>query len=97
MNPVPRSITKLVRNEKIAFSRKAQDTLFSGQLTLDDLIGSILNGWVVKKERDETRKSKFKYTIVGPTLSGKPAYSCGKIVKYGAETQYFIITFHEAR
>ena len=97
MNPVPRSIIKLVRNEKIAFSRKAQDVLFSGRLTLDDLMSSILNGSVIKKERDETRKSRFKYTIVGPTLSGRLTYSCGKIIKYGTETQYFIITFHEAR
>ncbi len=97
MKPVPNSIIKLVRREKIAFSQKAQRVLFSGELTLDDLICSILNGCVLKKERDETRKSRFKYTIIGPTLSGKSAYSCGKIVTYGKETEYFIITLHEAR
>jgi hypothetical protein len=97
MNPVPRSIIQLIRNEQISFSQKAQGVLYSGQLTLDDLISSILNGSVAKRERDETGRSRFKYTIIGPTLSGKFAYSCGKIVKYGNETEYFIITFHEAR
>ena len=66
MRPVPESIKKLIRTEKIAFSRKARSVLFSGILTMDDLICSILNGSVIKRERDETRRAKFKYTIIGP-------------------------------
>jgi len=97
MKPVPESIKKLIRAERIAFSKKARSVLFSGILTLDDLICSILNGSVVKREKDEMKRAKFKYTIIGPALSGSPVYSCGKIVKDEREKEYFIITFHKAR
>lgn len=97
MRQVPESIKKLIRAESIAFSKKARRVLFSGILTLDDVICSILNGSVVKRERNETKKARFKYTIIGPALSGRPVYSCGKIVKDEREEEYFIITFHEAR
>ena len=45
----------------------------------------------------EMGRAKFKYTIIGPDLSGRPVYSCGKMVKDEWEKEYFIITFHEAR
>ena len=97
MRAVPESIKKLIRAERIAFSKKARSVLFSGILSLDDLICSILNGSVVKRERDELKRAKFKYTIIGPALSGKLVYSCGKIVKDEREKEYFVITFHEVR
>jgi len=97
MKLVPESIKKLVRAERIAFSKKARSVLFSGILTLDDLICSVLNGSVVKREKDETGRAKLKYTIIGPALSGRSVYSCGKIVRDEREKEYFIITFHEAR
>lgn len=97
MNPVPRSIKELVQKEQIGYSDKAYDSLLEGLFSLDDLIYSIINGAVVKKERDETRKARYKYTIIGPALGDRLIYSCGKIIEHKGRKQYFIITFHEER
>lgn len=79
----------------MAFSAKASRALREGRFSLDDLIGSILNGAVVKKERDETGKARYKYTIIGPALGGRRLYSCGKVIEYEGGKRFFIITFHE--
>ena len=93
---VPKRILELVMAKRIAFSGKAQWQLATGFFDFDDLINSILNGAVTKKERDEKKQAKYKYTIIGPSLSGQPLYSCGKII---GKTQkvYLVITFHKAR
>jgi hypothetical protein len=93
---VPRPILELIASGQIGFSGKAQWQLATGFFELDDLVHSILNGVVRKKERDEKRQAKYKYTIIGPSLSGAPLYSCGKIIGR-TQTVYFVITFHQAR
>ena len=75
---------------------KAETQLENGKYDYDDLTNSILNGKVHKKERDEKKNSKYKYTIVGPALDGSILYSCGKVIQK-EEYFYFIITFHEAK
>lgn len=95
MKPVPTSIKQLVQQELLAFSGKASEALRGGRFSLDDLIHSFLNGAVVKKERDETRRARYKYTITGSALDGCMVYSCGKIIDYEDGKRYFIITFHE--
>lgn len=97
MNPLPKSIKELVQREQLSYSDKAYDALLEGRFSLDDLIGSILKGAVVKKERDETRRAQYKYAIIGPALDGCLLYSCGKIVEHKGREYYFIITFHEGR
>jgi len=95
MRIVPKQIASLVKRHQVLFSGKARHQLDVGNFDTDDLICSILHGEVVKKEKDERKESQYKYTIIGPSRSGKPIYSCGKIVKL-LEKTYFIITFHEA-
>lgn len=91
---VPDEIQYLVNRDCIIFSRKANYFLKAGRFSFDDLKNSLLNGYVRKKERDETGEARYKYTIIGPALSGEEIYSCGKIVRRKGK-QYFIITFHE--
>ena len=92
---VPKKIIALVTRNRIAFSDKAYEQLYDGPFTLDDLKNSILEGRLVKKEKDETGLARYKYIIIGPALSGKYVYSCGKIIKRFQE-EYLILTFHEA-
>jgi len=76
-------------------SEKAQWQLDTGWFTFDDLKHSILHGVVKKKERDEQRKAKYKYTIIGPSEGGRAIYSDGKVMTVDGNV-YFVITFHEA-
>ena len=96
MKPVPKSIHFLVKNFRILLSEKARHQLDTSPFDTDDLIESILLGSLMKKEKDETKRTKYKYTIIGPSRSGTSIYSCGKEVNLG-EKKYFIITFHKAR
>ena len=96
MRGVPNQIINLVENHQVFFSAKARHQLDIGVFDTDDLIHSVLYGKVVKKERDEQKVSWYKYTIVGPSRSGAPIYSCGKIINLFKKI-YFIITFHETR
>ena len=96
MNQVPEDIKKLVQAEKIILSKKSKEFVQYGFFTINDLIHSIFHGRVYKKERDELEQAKYKYTIVGPAISGELMYSCGKIITYNSK-KYFIITFHEVR
>ena len=96
MRDVPGKIISLVKEHRVIFSAKARHQLDVGIFDTDDLIHSVLYGKLVKKERDEQKVSEYKYTIVGPSRSGIPIYSCGKIVSLLRKI-YFIITFHETR
>jgi hypothetical protein len=93
--PVPERIRQLVLAGRLSFSAKAIDQLFCGLFDYEDLIHSILFGQVIKKERDESGIARYKYTIIGPSRSGEPVYSCGKVRKREGR-EYFIITFHSA-
>ena len=94
MRVVPKQIIRLVKEHCVLFSGKAQDELDAGIFDTDEVIHSIMRGKVTKKEKDELKESQYKYTIVGPSYSGKPIYSCGKVIKL-LRKAYFIITFHE--
>jgi len=93
---VPDRILELVTARQVAFSKKAEWQLATGPFELDDLINAILHGTVTKKERDEKKQAKYKYTIIGPSLSGRLLYSCGKILST-PKRLYFVMTFHKAR
>jgi hypothetical protein len=67
---VPGRILELVTAKQVAFSGKAQRQLATGPFAFDDLVNSIFHGAVTKKERDEKKQAKYKYTIIGPFLSG---------------------------
>jgi hypothetical protein len=92
---VPEEIIYLIERDLLLFPQKAEQLLEFGRFSFEDLKHSLLNGYVRKKERDETREAQYKYTIIGPARSGETIYSCGKIVRRQGK-QYFIITFHEA-
>jgi hypothetical protein len=96
MQEVPVQIISLVKDHRVLFSAKARHQLDAGIFDTDDLIHSLLYGKVIKKERDEQKTSRYKYTIVGPSRSGTLIYSCGKIINLFEKT-YFVITFHEMR
>ncbi len=96
MKEVPSQIISLVKGHQVFFSAKARHQLDTGIFDSDDLIHSVLNGEIVKKERDEQKTSHYKYTIAGPSCSGTPIYSCGKIISL-LKKAYFVITFHETR
>lgn len=91
---IPLRIIKLVARNKIGFSEKAFNQLFDERYDIEDLKNSILYGRLIKKERNETGISNYKYIIIGPSKAGELIYSCGKIIRR-RETDYFILTFHE--
>ncbi|HIE30354.1 TPA: DUF4258 domain-containing protein [Candidatus Poribacteria bacterium] len=96
MMQIPQEIVRLIQQRRYLLSSKARNQLHVGRFSTEDLLNSIIYGRVTKKERDETGKARYKYTIIGPALSGEQIYSCGKIVYLDRKT-YFVITFHESR
>jgi hypothetical protein len=96
MMQIPQEIVRLIQQRRYLLSSKARNQLHVGRFSTEDLLNSIIHGQVTKKERDETGKAKYKYTIIGPALSGERIYSCGKIIYLDGKT-YFVITFHESR
>ncbi len=96
MNPVPKSIRRLVLAERVVLSSKASRRLFEDGFSIEDLRESLLSGVVTKKEQDERKIARYKYIIEGPSLSGRTLYSCGKIVKDEKGRDYFLLTAHEA-
>lgn len=83
----------MVRDGKILLSPKSLEYLQEHFYEIDDLRNSILNGEVRKKERDEKKVARYKYTIIGLAKDGSKLYSCGKVVS----NDYFVITFHKTR
>jgi len=94
MTLVPEKILWLVARGLIEFSGKGYQQLFEGPYNRSDVQNAIAYGKLLKKERDETGAAKYKYTIIGPALSGDPLYCCGKIRQRRSGEEYFIITFH---
>jgi hypothetical protein len=76
---VPERIRRLVTEERLSFSEKAVLQLYHGPFNIEDLKHSILTGSLIKKERDELGIANFKYTIVGPAVSGVFIYCCGNV------------------
>jgi len=64
MAKVPEQIVKLVSKGLIEFSEKGYRQLFKGPYDENDIQNAIIFGTVVKKERDETRVARYKYTII---------------------------------
>lgn len=96
-NKVPGQIVDLVKEGKLVLSEKARTQAdLDPWLTTEDLENSIIHGTVLKKEKDERKEAKYKYTIAGPAINGALVYSCGKIVKRGSQF-YFVLTFRELR
>ncbi|OGB99697.1 hypothetical protein A2V82_01125 [candidate division KSB1 bacterium RBG_16_48_16] len=96
MAKVPEQIVRLVSRGLIEFSEKGYRQLFEGPFDENDVQNAVIYGTVVKKEKDQTKVAKYKYTIIGPSLKGDPLYCCGKIRKKSDDKKYFIITFHGA-
>lgn len=68
---IPLTIIKLASKNKFGFSEKAFDQLYAGRYNLEDLKNSILYGRLIKKERDETGITNYKYIIIGPSKAGE--------------------------
>ena len=88
---VPDRIINLVVNLQFDYSKKAQTYLRTSKFSNDDLVAVVCSGYVRKKERDEKKKERYKYTIAGSACDGTPMYLVGKV----AFGRFFVITFHE--
>ena len=93
MSRVPETILKLILSYKFDYSKKATAFLRTSRFGDDDLINVVRHGFVQKKQKDEQKKSRYKYTIQGPALDGTPMYLVGKKVS----GRVFVITFHEVK
>ncbi len=94
IRPVPEPIKELVRNGLVMMSKKTRQILLESTLELEDIYQSVLEGCVVKRESDETNESRWKYTVIGPSRTGRRVYSAGKICETPSGKRYFLITTH---
>jgi hypothetical protein len=89
-------IRKLVREEQVLFSAKANRQFQEEPWEYEDFVHSVMKGKIHKKQKDEKKESGYKYTLIGPALDGSLLYSTGKIVQDHGRA-YFVITFHGAQ
>jgi hypothetical protein len=89
----------LITVEAIQYTSEALESLELGLCCVEDIDSAILNGCVKKKERDELKQSLdgWKYTFLGPDVSGYEFYCCGKLMRTGKGDVFLVITAHDAR
>ena len=87
-------IRGLVRSGRYDLSIHVLKKIQEGEFELDDLKCSVINGNISKIQNDELKQSKDgrKYVILGPTPSGMPFESVGKIMEADNGAEYIFIT-----
>jgi hypothetical protein len=97
LRPVPERIKELVRDRRIRFSGKVEKLLSGLELDREEICEAVLDGTVTKRERDETGQSRWKYTVIGPSRSGRKVYCAGKVILTNYGMRFFVITAHWAK
>ncbi|MBI4870417.1 MAG: hypothetical protein HY814_02495 [Candidatus Riflebacteria bacterium] len=97
IRPVPELLKRLVLADRVALSAKTRLLIRTSSLRVEDVLHAILEGRLVKRERDELSKIRWKYTVIGPALGGRAVYCCGKVLEDEDGKMYFIITAHWAK
>lgn len=96
IRPVPEIIRRLAQQGLLRLSDKAESCVATTMLDVEDIENAIIEGRLVKRERDETGQVRWKYTIIGPAHSGRPVYCAGKVITTGGGVRYFVLTAHWA-
>ena len=94
------AIRKLIR----ADAWKILDHVYSehigqGQFDVDDVMYSIMNGCITKKQKDSVKAALdgYYYTINGPAQNGLGIESQGKIVDLGNGRLYLIFNAYKCK
>jgi hypothetical protein len=92
-------IQVLVQKQQYELSSHVRDSLAEGDFDIEDIEYSILYGTIVIRQRDEIKVAidGKKYVIAGPTKSGLPFETVGKVIHGYEEQVYFIITAYQRR
>jgi hypothetical protein len=87
-------IQDLIRRHQYKLTEHANEPLRDGELDRNDIECSIQNGVISKIQKDEMKQAYDgkKYTITGPTYSGLPISTVGKIVRDEDGEDYILIT-----
>ncbi len=75
-------------------SGKVHGRIANGVFSRKDVVHSILNGRIIKKQKDELEEAVDgkKYVICGPSPNGLALETAGKIVEFEDGIKYFIMT-----
>jgi hypothetical protein len=89
-------IKRLVIARRIVFSEKAREERLSCELTVEEIIESILNAPTINKTLKSTspfRKSQREklYVIISSTYDGKVIYTKGTIRKLNQREEFYIL------
>lgn len=88
------NICRLMREDRYVLSDHVQEGLESGEYSRADIETSVLRGSIVRREKNDRGQSVDgrKYVITGPSTSGLPFDTVGKIIAYENGHAYFFIT-----
>ena len=89
-------IKRLVIGRRVIFSAKAREERLASDLTVEDILESILNAPTINKTLRSTspfRKSQREklYVIVSSTYDGKLIYTKGTIRKINDREEFYIL------
>ncbi len=87
-------IRRLVRDDRFELSDHVYDKIETNYWHYDDVVHSLLSGFICKVEEDELKDAidGKKYTIQGHDCSGTLIQTVGKIVRADDGAEYFVIT-----
>jgi hypothetical protein len=90
-------IRYLVRIGNVEYTGEALEWIRIGLCDFEDIDNAILEGRLIKKERDKCSKDGKRYVIIGPDLAGYDLYCCGKVIETESGEMFLVITAHEHR
>lgn len=87
-------IQNLVWRKQYIMRGKVYGSIANGVFSREDVVRSILNGRIIKKQKDELKEAVdgMKYVICGPSPNGLAFETAGKIVEFKDGTKYVVIT-----
>lgn len=92
---VPPEIRRMAREGRLRLSDETIEYIETTTIDVDDIENALNTGELIKKEKDEKNEAPWKYTVIGPGVSGKRVYCAGKI-RHVRLDEFFVITAHWA-
>lgn len=80
MQKVIDKIITLVSEGSYEFTEHALDRMAEYDLDEEEVLTAIENGFISKKQKDKGKESRWVYTILGDSDTGRAVYAAGKIV-----------------
>ena len=81
MDEALKQIQELIEQGNYEFTEHALDRMAEDELDEEEVLSTIENGFITKKQKDKKKQAKWIYTILGEADTRRWLYVAGKIVE----------------